>query len=78
MNYKQVHKMLRSVLGAANERFCSAPRCHRVAAEWALDIASADGHLQYDEAGRPYSEWANDYVALCRPCHRECDGNYRA
>lgn len=78
MTYKQVHRMLRSVLGAANERFCAAPRCERVADEWALDIAKADGHLQYDEGGRPFSEQAGDYVPLCRPCHRQNDGNYRA
>jgi hypothetical protein len=78
MTYKQVHQMLRRVLGPANEKFCTAPRCDRVADEWALDIVKADGHVHYDDASRPYSEWANDYLPLCRPCHRKCDGNYRA
>jgi hypothetical protein len=78
LTYKAVHRLLRKLRGPANDKFCSAPRCDRVADEWALDVVAAERRLQYDEGSRPYSSNLDDYMPLCRPCHRKCDGNYRA
>ncbi|HET9118319.1 MAG TPA: hypothetical protein VFN75_09665, partial [Pseudonocardiaceae bacterium] len=58
MNYSTRHKTLARIRGSASNHLCP---CGSKAGEWA-QVHGTEG-----------SDYDNDYVAMCVPCHRKYD-----
>lgn len=67
--YQAAHHRIWDERGKA--RLYSCAHCGERAAEWAFNHETRVRKV--DECGRPYSLDANDYMPLCRSCHRRYD-----
>lgn len=61
LGYGAAHMLVRKVKGRAGDLPCSTDACERQAYDWAYTGPGA------------FSRNTDDYVALCRPCHRQHD-----
>ena len=65
--YNAVHGRLATKRGRARDQTCP---CGRQAQDWAYQHT---GEVLYSPAGQVYSADLDDYVAMCRKCHRKLD-----
>jgi len=65
-SYNKIHKTLRRTRGPASIHTCP---CGESAKEWAYQY-TGEPELRDDDGNFPHSADPNDYVAMCRPCHR--------
>lgn len=69
----QVHERLRARYGPARDHLCP---CGKQAEEWAYQHTA---ETELSPGNMPYSESDDDYLPMCRSCHRRLDReSYRA
>ena len=67
---KYIHGELYRVFGSARNHVCP---CGAPAREWAYQYTAGNQELRTPEGTGPHSLNLDDYVAMCRPCHRAFD-----
>ena len=68
-SYIEIHKRLLLLHGPAYQHVCP---CGKPAEEWAYQH-TGDPELRDVDGRFPHSEDPNDYLAMCRSCHRRLD-----
>lgn len=68
MSYESVHQKMRKQKGLASDQTCP---CGKPARDWAYQHTALIELIS--PLGQPYSEDPEDYLAMCRKCHREFD-----
>lgn len=73
ITYNSAHYRVKRAKGGAAARPCA--HCGGPAEDWALSHDAAVTHVGDDGHGNPvrYSGDVDDYIPLCRPCHRRYD-----